>query len=143
VLELVNKTNQFNLNGLRRTEADWGHQDGGIVAVVSYEDKFGPLGKIAVLRAQHTGTSLTMDTWVLSCRAFSRRVEHQCLRVLFERFPVSHMHFSFAPTVKNGPTREFLESLTGSPVTGPITIARDAFSDACPELSHHVVVEGL
>ena len=52
VLELVNKTNQFNLNGRRYTEADWHRQlvsPGAVLVAVSYEDKFGPLGTIAVL----------------------------------------------------------------------------------------------
>ena len=52
VLELVNKTNQFNLNGRRYTEADWRNltsQPDAVVLSVSYEDKFGPLGTIAVV----------------------------------------------------------------------------------------------
>jgi FkbH-like protein len=48
VLELVNKTNQFNLNGIRYTGADWASelaQAGAFLSVISYEDKFGPLGR--------------------------------------------------------------------------------------------------
>jgi FkbH-like protein len=147
VLELVNKTNQFNLNGRRRTEADWLQaiqpQNGNVAGVVSYEDKFGPLGKIAVFQGRTVGSTLTMDTWVMSCRSFSRRVEHQCLRVLLDRFEVNEVHFDFTPTAKNGPTREFLESLAGAPAEGPLTISREAFARTCPELPHHVMVEGL
>ena len=45
-LELVNKTNQFNLNGQRWAEADWHKEtasDQSLIVTVSYEDKFGPL----------------------------------------------------------------------------------------------------
>src|SRR5207245_172422 len=45
-LELLNKTNQFNLNGRRFNEGDWQAylvDPERFVAVVSYKDKFGPL----------------------------------------------------------------------------------------------------
>lgn len=51
VLELVNKTNQFNLNGKRFSEAEWqagASAPGAFVAAIGYQDKFGPLGKISV-----------------------------------------------------------------------------------------------
>ena len=51
-LELLNKTNQFNLNGRRYSEPallralrDRGQE----LVVVAYEDRFGPLGTIAAL----------------------------------------------------------------------------------------------
>jgi FkbH-like protein len=142
VLELVNKTNQFNLNGLRRTEADWQGQNqrgDSVTAVISYEDKFGPLGKIAVLQGTRNGTTLDLSTWVMSCRAFSRRIEHQCLRVLFDRFDAAEIRFAFAPTPKNGPLQDFFESLLGEKPAGPIALARTVFDTRCPALFHRVV----
>src|SRR6185503_647913 len=62
--ELVNKTNQFNLNGARYTEADWVRavsQPDSVLMVVNYEDRFGPLGKIAVLQGRHHGDVLDVD----------------------------------------------------------------------------------
>src|SRR5207344_3328470 len=50
--ELVNKTNQFNLNGERYTETEWRHflaDPSAFVLTANYEDKYGALGKIAVL----------------------------------------------------------------------------------------------
>ncbi len=86
-LELVNKTNQFNLNGRRFSDGEWQahlRRPGAFLYVVAYADKFGPLGKIAVVAGRRDGAVLLVDTWVMSCRAFSRRVEHQCVRLLFE-----------------------------------------------------------
>jgi predicted enzyme involved in methoxymalonyl-ACP biosynthesis len=43
--ELLNKTNQFNLNGLRTTEGEWRRfpeSPGSIALAASYQDKFGP-----------------------------------------------------------------------------------------------------
>jgi FkbH-like protein len=143
VLDLVNKTNQFNLNGIRRTDADWqagNLMTNAVVAVVSYEDKFGPLGKIAVMQGCRDGTVLHVNTWVMSCRAFSRRVEYQCLRVLFDRFGLTGIRFDYAATPKNGPLREFLASLLGGEPTGHVTLSPTTFEARCPALFQRLVV---
>lgn len=141
VLELVNKTNQFNLNGQRFTEADWHRQTADermIVASVSYEDKFGPLGIIGVVKGCVQNDRLVVDTWVTSCRAFSRRIEHQTLRMLFDTAGTAEVYFEFAPTAKNGPLREFLTSLLGETPTGPFSLSREQFESHCPPLYHQV-----
>ena len=146
VLELVNKTNQFNLNGLRRTETDWNsanQQPESVVGVLSYKDKFGPLGKIAVLQGSRNGATLHLNTWVMSCRAFSRRVEHQCLRVLFDRFGLSEIVVDFAPTAKNRPTQDFLETLTGNIPIGKVSLTRQEFDARCPVLYHRVILKRM
>jgi FkbH-like protein len=143
VLELVNKTNQFNLNGLRYSEADWRKevaQAGAFVASIGYEDKFGPLGKIAVIRGRQQGSSLTVGTWVMSCRAFARRVEHQCVRILFDRFSAARIEFEFSPTAKNGPLQEFFAKILDEKTDGRASITREAFESKCPPL-HHTLKE--
>jgi FkbH-like protein len=139
VVELVNKTNQFNLNGIRYTEAEWQQSlqnPGCFVAVVSYQDKFGPLGKIAVLRGERTADRIRLDTWVMSCRAFSRRIEYQCLFQLFQRFEAQEISFNFISTPKNGPARDFLSALTGEPAAA---LTREAFTAKCPTLYQKVI----
>ena len=140
-LELVNKTNQFNLNGQRFTPADW-HKatsnNRSLVAAVSYEDKFGPLGTIAVVKAEPQGEGVLVDTWVMSCRAFSRRIEHQTLKMLFETAAVDEIEFAFAPTAKNGPTREFFASLLGETPQETFRLTRSQFEERCPPLYHEV-----
>ena len=129
-LELVNKTNQFNLNGRRYAEKEW--QDlvqnaGTLLVVVSYKDKYGPLGKIAVLAGRVVGATLRMDTWVMSCRAFSRRIEHRCLEELFTRFNFEKIVCDFVATAKNGPTREFLTDVLGHEPGVNCVISRSAY----------------
>jgi FkbH-like protein len=139
VVELVNKTNQFNLNGVRYTEAEWQQklQDPARFALaVSYRDKFGPLGKIAVLAGERTTAGVQIDTWVMSCRAFSRRVEYQCLAQLFQRFDGENIFFKFAPTPKNGPMREFLASLLEEP---SCALTQEAFTAKCPKFYQKVI----
>ena len=141
VFELVNKTNQFNLNGRRYTEADWRKLvsgPGAVLAAIRYEDKFGPLGTIAVLAGQVDGNCLNVEAWVMSCRAFARRIEHQTLKLLFESAGVSEMQFSFAPTAKNGPTREFFAAVLGEEPQSDFRLTRSEFEEKCPNLYHEV-----
>lgn len=139
-LELVNKTNQFNLNGRRYTETQWRAllaRPGAFLLRVSYQDRFGPLGKIALLAGQADARAVTVDAWVMSCRAFSRRVEHQCLRHLFTRFGVDGLRFDYAKTERNGPLQEFFSSLLGTSLPGAgLVLSRGEFDAACPVLSH-------
>ena len=109
-LELVNKTNQFNLNGRRFDEAKWRQlctAPGAIVWVVSYEDRFGPLGVISVLAGFRAERTLTIGCWVMSCRAFSRAIEHHLLRNLCGH--ADQVVLDFVPTERNGVLRAFLE----------------------------------
>jgi FkbH-like protein len=143
-LELVNKTNQFNLNGARYAEADWKNRlarPEEFLSVVSYRDKFGPLGKIAVLEGRHEGETLFIDTWVMSCRAFSRRIEHQCLQAMFERHAAREVFFNFHPTPRNGPLQDFLASISGRRPDAPFTLSRTLFEEKRPPLYQRVVME--
>lgn len=144
VLELVNKTNQFNLNGKRYSEAAWSalqSRPRAFLVVVSYKDKYGPLGKIAVLTGQRDSLCLQVDSWVMSCRAFSRRIEHQCLQRLFRRYQVNQILLSYQKTPRNGPLGEFLTTLAGeAPGDVPTQLSKEGFEARCPAL-HHTVEE--
>ena len=143
--ELVNKTNQFNLNGRRYTESSWQHyleRANVFMLTVNYKDCFGSLGKIAALTGHTEGPLVCIDTWVMSCRAFARRIEHQCLRQLFEKLIVDEIQFDFAKTPKNGPLENFFEGLRGSTPEGAFTVRQEAFQSTCPKLYHRVVEEG-
>jgi FkbH-like protein len=140
-LELVNKTNQFNLNGRRQTEAHWRAfltEPDTFLLRASYRDKYGPLGTIAVVAGRHHGGSLSIESWVMSCRAFSRRIEHRCLEQLFARFEADEIRLSYEETPRNGPLRDFLASLRDDP-PGPDTVLnRHTFTARCPPLFHRL-----
>ncbi len=108
-LELVNKTNQFSLNGARFTEAEWRQlvdQPDVKLLVVEYEDRFGKLGKIAVIAGRDQVEAFSIEAWVMSCRAFSRRIEYQILDCLFERW--NQVLLRFERTERNGPFEAFM-----------------------------------
>lgn len=140
-LELVNKTNQFHLNGRRIDDSEWAAlatEEGRFLVVASYEDRYGRLGKVAVIGGRVDGDVATVDLLALSCRAFSRRVEHQCLRQVFDHWGLSAVVLDFAETPKNGPIRDFLRSITGGPPAGPVRVERPTFDAACPALHHRI-----
>lgn len=132
-LELINKTNQFNLNGKRHTLASLSRQlqsPGGFLMVVSYKDKYGPLGKIAALCGSRSESAVHLATWVMSCRAFSRHIEHWCLEELFRRFAVDSISLDFQATERNGPLQEFLSNVLGGPPFPGCTVTKDGFQTA-------------
>lgn len=141
-LELIRKTNQFNLNGRRLDEADWRRRlaDPNVFLMsVSYRDKFGPLGNIAVVLGRQTETGAVLDSWVMSCRAFARRIEHQTLAGLFERLGVDAIQLAYRLTQRNGPMQDFLIAVTGESPTGDLTIQRESFEARCPRCYGKVI----
>ena len=141
--ELVNKTNQFNLNGVRYTEAEWkalARRPGAFLATVSYEDRFGPLGRIAVIGGYREKDRCYVDTWVMSCRAFSRQIEFQSIRQLFAKSGASEIRFRFKPTDRNGPLQTFFAHFFngGAGAEGELQLRPDDFERLCPSLSHQV-----
>jgi FkbH-like protein len=146
-LELVNKTNQFNLNGRRWTEVGWRallDSPDVFQVVVSYKDKYSVLGKIAVLAGCHEGRGLRIEVWVMSCRAFSRHIEYACLAALLNHFGSDCVALDFATTERNGPMRDFIERLTGviPAGSGRLTLPAMAFRAKCPVLYHQILEVG-
>jgi FkbH-like protein len=144
-LELINKTNQFNLNGRRLNESacfKYLREPKTFLVTATYEDKYGPLGKIAVLMGRADGTKLVVDTWVMSCRAFSRRVEHRCLKYIFDKFSADEIVFDYQATVRNGPLQEFFAQLLGVPPGIGFQLSRSCFLERTPPLFHRVEEAG-
>ncbi len=141
-LELINKTNQFNLNGLRIGEGEWHRyldDRDAVLAVLSYEDKFGPLGKIAVVLGRRTNGVLKISHWVMSCRAFSRRLEHHALHSLFCHPEVESLQFTFLPTEKNQPLQKFFQNVGIRPEPeGTHWLSRTAFLSKNEVLPHRI-----
>jgi FkbH-like protein len=140
-LELLNKTNQFNLNGKRYDQAAWLaflKDSGTCLLIVSYEDKFGKLGRIAVLIGRPEGKTFLVEGWAMSCRAFSRRIEYHCLQYLFEKFAVDEIVFEVQATSRNAPLMEFIEQLLDGRVDQNPHLSRSSFLRNAPKMPHRV-----
>jgi FkbH-like protein len=140
LLELINKTNQFNLNGVRLTEGEWLRHledENSFVIGVSYDDKFGPLGTIGVLAGRRAGDRAEVTAWVLSCRAFSRKIEHHTLDFLFRQPGIAAVKLDFRPTDRNQPLRQYLQSI-GLDETRELLLSRERFAGHLDDLPHEV-----
>ena len=144
-LQLINKTNQFNMNGLRVSGSAWSkllRDPNAIILVASYADKYGPLGKVSVAVGNVEGETLNLQHWVLSCRAFARRIEYRILEVLFRTLNLNSIQFSYSENDRNKPFSQFLSGLTGGPVSGSVTITRQTFDAVCRTLYERCNVNG-
>src|SRR5262249_8292412 len=107
VLQLINKTNQFNLNGRRLTEeeVDGILASGGSLYGASLDDRTGSHGEILACLISRDGTA---RAFVMSCRVFERRVEYAFMTWLATR-PDAPRRLEFAATARNEPLRRFLQ----------------------------------
>jgi len=138
---LVNKTNQFTLNGMRFGESEWKNyfaDPKAFLLTIEYKDKYGPLGKIAVIMGKVGVHKLHVECWVMSCRAFSRRIEHQCLKQLFELFEVDEIAFDYRSTPRNTPFREFLTEVLEEPPVPGVSLSKKSFDKKRLPLFHRV-----
>lgn len=117
VAELVQRTNQFNTTGVRRDigeiEALWNSSDWRIL-VVHVRDRFGDYGLVGAIFAHQNQSSLDVDTFVLSCRALGRRVEHHIVNELAriaERERLTTLVLRHRERSRNVPARNFLNRL--------------------------------
>lgn len=124
VAQLTQRTNQFNFTTIRRSEADIASilRAGYECYIVEASDRFGDYGLVGVLIVSRTSTELLVDTFLLSCRALGRGVEHRMLAFLGQLAAESGLEtvvLTLNPTPKNQPARQFLESIDfGSRVDG-------------------------
>ncbi len=118
VSQLTQRTNQFNLTTIRRTEGEVREflKDGEcLVAHVS--DRFGAYGLVGVVLYRASGDALDVDTFLLSCRALGRGVEHRILselgRIAADR-KLETVRLRYTKTPKNRPARKFLDSVAAA-----------------------------
>jgi FkbH-like protein len=118
-VQLINKTNQFNLTTRRYTEAEVEAVMADPSAVglqLRLLDRFGDNGIIAIVIGRMVaGTEdFLVDTWLMSCRVLGRQVEEGTLNVLAAegaRLGARRMIGEYIPTKKNGMVRKHYEKL--------------------------------
>lgn len=108
VVQLVNKTNQFNLTTRRRNQAEleaFLARPGAEAFWVRLADKFADHGLIAVALAEEGGDALVIDTLLMSCRVLGRGVEALILAELGARAAargLARVEGSYIPSGRNG-----------------------------------------
>ena len=115
VLQLINKTNQFNLNGRRMIDEDLGAvlKAGGFLFGATLADRTGNHGEILACLVTADGTVTAL---VMSCRVIQRRVEYAFLAWLAAQ-PSPPVALQWARTARNEPFLHFLRDVAGPPPT--------------------------
>lgn len=115
ITQLVNRTNQFNLSGIRRSLNELRQiiERGSMrVYALKVSDRFGEYGitGVAIVDACQAG-EWNLDTFLLSCRILGRGVETAFLaRVVADALVqgVERMNARYVATAKNRPAADFL-----------------------------------
>src|SRR5271170_1834537 len=112
-VQLLAKTNQFNLTTKRRSAAEieeFASAAGGQAVVVRVRDRFGDAGVVGLALARKEGDSCFIDSLLLSCRVIGRGIETALLAHLGEhamRSGAKVLVGEFIATKKNVPCADF------------------------------------
>jgi len=111
-VQLINKTNQFNLTTKRYSEDE-------ILAVMEDPeafgiylrllDRFGDNGIISIVIGKRVADAVLLDTWLMSCRVLGRQIEQATLNVVSEearRLGVRRIVGEYHPTAKNNMVKD-------------------------------------
>jgi len=118
IVQLINKTNQFNLTTRRYSEEDVVPLLGdsrSVTLQIRLTDRFGDNGIIAILIGRlNDERELEIDTWLMSCRVLGRHVEEATLNALAaeaKRISATALIGVYRPTAKNGMVRDHYRKL--------------------------------
>lgn len=126
IVQLANKTNQFNLTTRRYTEADIEQRESDPDACTlqaNLSDNFGDIGLIALVIARPDSArsaTWTIESWLMSCRVLGRQVEAGMLCALVDRARragIRWLEGEYLPTAKNAMVAEHYARLGFSAVT--------------------------
>jgi FkbH-like protein len=115
VVQLMNKTNQFNLTTRRHTEAFVEEVIADPKSFGLLLDRFGDNGIIAVVIGRmRDRETVTIDTWLMSCRVLGRQVEVATLNVVAAQaraLGAVRLAGEYIPTPKNAMVAEHYAKL--------------------------------
>jgi FkbH-like protein len=121
IVQLIGKTNQFNLttrrHGLAQVQALM--QDPGCLHFsLRLCDRFSDHGLVGLMIGLQRGSVLEIDTWLLSCRVIGRTVEKTMLDYLCSQATlrgVTTLRGFYFPTAKNHVVRDLYSQLKFTP----------------------------
>jgi FkbH-like protein len=114
VTELINRTNQFNLEGTRlnlKDMTDWYHNDNYMILCGRTSDRFGDMGITCVAVGGYENQQFNIIAFVLSCRVFGYHFEHSVMNYIkqFARNKGAlKMKANYVATAQNAPCKNFL-----------------------------------
>jgi FkbH-like protein len=147
LVQLINKSNQFNLTTKRRTEAE-------LAVIMSdpryscfsmrLKDRFGDHGLISVVICKDDGGgAFEIDTWLMSCRVLKRQVEECVLNEIVDRANsrgCDSIRGFYIPTAKNGMVKDLFprfgfEAVSSSNECSEYRLSTDGFMPIATKIS--------
>jgi len=117
VVQLLGKTNQFNLTSQRWSDAQIRGRLGNpefLSLCLSLRDRFGDHGLVSVLVARCSGDECQLENWVMSCRVFKRGVEAVLFAEVCQELRARGIRAvvgTLVPTSRNGYVKDLFSSL--------------------------------
>lgn len=119
VSQLMMRTNQFNFTAKRRTVNEIKEllaSEDSSCYVVKAADRFGDYGMVGVMCCKLTEEIMTVDTFLLSCRALGRGIEYQMLAFAAneaDKRKIEKLYVEYIESQKNEPAKAFLDTVAG------------------------------
>ncbi|TMX34360.1 HAD-IIIC family phosphatase [Vibrio sp. Hep-1b-8] len=115
VHQLINKTNQFNLTGIRLSlpEVEESSKQGYLITA-SLSDVNSNYGLVSTLWGDIDGNVFTLKNWVMSCRVFNRKFENYILDGVckeLQSMNVTQIKAQYIKSEKNKPVEFLLDNL--------------------------------
>jgi FkbH-like protein len=122
IVQLANKTNQFNLRTIRYAELDLERameDPNALTLQFRLKDIYGDNGIIALMLGRLQGDAVFVETWLMSCRVLGRQVEEAALSILVARardLGARRIIGEFRQTAKNSMVRDHYAKLGFAPI---------------------------
>lgn len=118
VSQLTQRTNQMNTTAVRRSVGEIQEllASGWECLIVEANDRFGSYGLVGVALFSYGRESVILDSFLMSCRALGRGIEHQLLRRVAEYAAarrLARVEVVFRIAERNRPALDFLNSIPG------------------------------
>jgi FkbH-like protein len=131
VAQLTERTNQMNATCIRRTAAEIQRLSEECLTV-HVTDRFGSYGLTGAILFRVEASALVVDTFLLSCRALGRGVEHRMVarlgEIALER-GIQIVEIPFVAAQRNRPALLFLESLGATAAEGVFRLSANCGAD--------------
>lgn len=114
VAELINRTNQFNLAGVRlslKEINDWYANDKYLILTGRTSDRFGDMGVTCVAIGKMVNQQFELMVFVLSCRVFGYQFEHAVMNHIKRKtikMGALKIKAQYIATAQNSPCKSFL-----------------------------------
>ena len=114
IIQLINKSNQFNLTTKRYTKEELlsSITINDFVYCIKAKDKFGDLGICGVCIIKKDNTQYNIDEFLLSCRVLGRMIEDEFLKVILNDLynkNIKQINGEYIKTNKNSQVANFYD----------------------------------